>query len=106
MAPAMGHSLEDEDYWEPREAARHVERLSCPYLRLQAESDHAQPGELRHALRMLQGAQRGALPWFQINDHPRGQLPPRVRWIANGQLAANRAILQKLRGLRTVVRSS
>ena len=105
MAPANGHELDDDDYWTPREALRHVHALSCPYIRLQAEWDHAQPGELRHARRMLEKAQDGSLPWFQINDHPRNQLPPRIIWLRSGQLAANRAILRKLSALRTIERN-
>jgi alpha/beta superfamily hydrolase len=104
MAPASGHSLEDDDYWTSREAVCHVGQLSCPYIRLQAEWDHAQPGELRHAYRMIHAAHGGTLPWFQINDHPRNQLPPRVRWIASGQLAAHRAILRKLEALHSLRR--
>jgi hypothetical protein len=105
MAPANGHGLDDEDYWKPREAVQHVAELTCPYIRLQAEWDHAQPGELRHAIRMVQAADAGDLPWFQINDHPRRLLPPRVIWISSGQLAANRAILKKLAGLHNLRRS-
>ena len=104
MAPANGHKLTDDDYWYPREAVRNVPKLSCPYIRLQAEWDHAQPGELRHAQRMMQAAASGNLPWIQINQHPRNEVPPRVMWIGGGQLAANRAILEKLDGLRTVRR--
>lgn len=103
MAPAAGHTLDDEVYWQPREAARHVGRLRCPYVRLQAELDHAQPGETRHAMRMLhaaaEGHAAGRLPWFQINDHPRDLVPPRPHWLRPGTLAANRAIQRKLRVL-------
>lgn len=100
LVPAKGHSLEDEDYWLPREATRHVARLRCPYVRLQAWPDHAQPQELRHAQRMIHAAAKGELPWFQLNDHPRNELPPRPHWLAGGPWAANRAILRKLRTLR------
>ena len=99
MTPAQGHTLDDDVYWRPREAVRHVPRLTCPYVRLQAERDHAQPGELRHATRMIHAAASGSLPWFQLNDHPRGEVPPRPQWLANGHLAANKAILRKIRAL-------
>jgi len=100
LAPAAGHSLDDDDYWHPREPARHVAGLRCGYLRLQAWPDHAQPGEVRHAERMVRAAASGALPWFQINDHPRGSLPPRPNWLGGGPWSANRVILRKLADLR------
>ena len=101
LVPAAGHTLTDEDYWRPREAVRHVGGLRCAYVRLQAWPDHAQPGEVRHAERMVHAAAAGgALPWFQINDHPRRSIPPRPLWLAPGPWAANRAILRKLADLR------
>ncbi len=99
MTPALGHSMEDETWWRPREAVRHVGAMRCPYVRLQAELDHAQPGETRHAMRMLHAAAAGSLPWFQINDHPRGDVPPRPQWLPSGVLAANNALLRKIRTL-------
>ncbi len=100
LTPANGHTMHDEVYWRPREAVRHVGKLDCGYIRLQAEHDHAQPGEVRHATRMVTAAAEGQLPWFQINDHPRGEAPPRPVWMNNGALAANRSILRKLQTLR------
>lgn len=99
MDPALGHGLDDDAYWRPREAVRHVGRLSCPYVRLQAELDHAQPGETRHAMRMMHAAATGSLPWYQINDHRRGEVPARPIWLANGLLASNRSILRKIKTL-------
>lgn len=103
MVPAAGHGLDDDDYWFPREAMRHVGRLRCGYVRLQADPDHAQPGEIRHATRMLNAAAAGEVPWFQLNDHPRGTVPPRPHWLHGGPLAANRALLRKLEALRPAV---
>jgi hypothetical protein len=100
LVPAAGHSLDDDDYWSPREPARRVAGLACGYVRLQAWPDHAQPGEVRHAERLVRAAAAGALPWFQINDHPRGTFPPRPTWLAGGPWNANRAILRKLGDLR------
>lgn len=109
LAPAAGHTLEDDLYWHPREAVRHVGRLRCAYVRLQAEFDHAQPGETRHATRMLHAAARaraeGALPWFQINDHPRDEVPPRPNWLRPGNREANRAILRKIEVLAATERA-
>lgn len=99
MDPAAGHGLDDDDYWRPREAVRHVGQLRCGYVRLQALPDHAQPLELRHAERMMRAAQAGSLPWFQLNDHPRGDVPARPGWLPGGSLGANRAILRKLAAL-------
>jgi hypothetical protein len=100
MTPAAGHGLDDESYWIPREAVRHVGQLRCGYVRLQAVPDHAQPEELRHAQRMVHAASRGELPWFQLNDHPRGDVPSRPAWLRGGNAAANEAILRKLGALR------
>ena len=99
MAPALGHSLEDEVYWQPREATRHVGQLPCPYVRIQSDRDHAQPGELRHATRMIEAAAKGSLPSFRLNEHPPGELPSQPRWIPGGRLNANRALMAELRRL-------
>ena len=93
MVPALGHGLDDDTYWFPREATRHVGQLSCPYVRVQSERDHAQPGELRHAHRMVQAAAAGTLPWFQLNEHGRSEVPERPVWYAGGRGAANRVLL-------------
>jgi hypothetical protein len=95
MAPALGHTLEDEVYWRPREATRHVGDLPCAYVRIQSERDHAQPGELRHALRMIEAAAAGGVP-FRLNDHDEGENPAHPRWIPGGRLAANKALLAQL----------
>jgi len=94
MAPAMGHALTDEVYWKPRESARHVGRLRCGYVRVQAARDHAQPGEFRHAERMIRAAAEGALPWFRINEHPPGEVPPTIDWYPAGRRSANRVLLR------------
>lgn len=96
MVPALGHGLDDDTYWAPREATRHVGRLRCPYVRVQSVRDHAQPGELRHAHRMIQAAAAGTLPWFQLNEHRRNDVPTRPEWYAGGRTAANRELLRWL----------
>lgn len=100
MVPAAGHALADDSYWRPREAVRTVHRLRCGYVRLQANPDHAQPSEVRHAERMIRAASSGNLPFFQINDHPRNEVPTRALWHAGGPFSANTVILRKLRALR------
>ncbi len=107
LVPAAGHTLDDDAYWIPREAVQKLTALRCPYVRLQALPDHAQPHEVRHAMRMARAAERalraGTLPWFQLNDHPRDEVPARPRWLAGGPIAANIAIRRKLRALRQVL---
>ena len=100
MVPAAGHRLDDNAYWHPREAVRTVGQLRCAYVRIQAKQDHAQPGETRHAMRMIRAADSGDLPWFQLNNHARGEIPKNPQWIPNGRLSANQAILKKLKQLR------
>jgi hypothetical protein len=98
MTPAAGHSMEDDVYWRPREAVRHVGQLRCAYVRLQAGRDHAQPGEVRHARRMMRAvsARDATARWFQLNDHPRDTVPERPTWLPSEQLAMNRIILRKI----------
>lgn len=93
LIPALGHALDDESYWQSREGVRHVGELPCGYWRLQAERDHAQPGELRHAERMLQAAQ--GLPWVRINEQE--GLPESITWLAGGRSAANQALLRTIK---------
>ncbi len=99
MAPALGHSLEDEVYWRPREAVRWVGELPCGYLRIQSVRDHAQPGEVRHAARMIQAAAGGRLPWFRLNDHEPGLVPGTPELYPPGRLTANRVLLRWIRQL-------
>jgi dipeptidyl aminopeptidase/acylaminoacyl peptidase len=94
-------AADDETFWAPRSPVRHVGALPCGYVRLQSEQDHARPDEVRHALRMGAAAAAGALPWFQINDHPRGLAPHRPRWLLPGWTVANRALLRKIVSLST-----
>lgn len=101
LVPAAGHALTDDAYWHPREATRHVGQLRCGYVRLQALPDHAQPQETRHAQRMIAAAKAGSVPWFQLNDHPRGEAPARPDWVAGGPWASNQAILRKLKALKS-----
>jgi hypothetical protein len=99
MAPALGHTLDDEVYWRPREAVRWVGELPCGYLRIQSSRDHAQPGEIRHAARMMQAAATGRLPWFRLNDHEPGLVPRSPRLYAPGRSQANKALLRWIRTL-------
>ena len=67
MKPAMGHGLDDEAYWTPREAVRHVGRLPCRYLREQAAVDHAQGEYTTHAVDMVNAAVEGECPEVWLN---------------------------------------
>jgi len=98
-APAMGHKSDDTSYWSAREAVRHVGHMRAGYLRLQADPDHAQPGELEHAMDMLRAANAGGLPWIRLNAHPVGVLPHEPVWLRSGPLAANRALIRALQSL-------
>ncbi|MCB9765773.1 MAG: hypothetical protein H6739_38720 [Alphaproteobacteria bacterium] len=101
MAPAMGRRLDDDFYWHPREGVRHVGQLRCGYVRVQSSRDHAQPGELRHAERMILAASAGALPWFRLNEHEPGEIPSTPRWTPPGRSAANRVLLHWIKRLLT-----
>lgn len=96
LEPAMGHALDDEDYWRPREALRWVGQTGVPYLRYQSARDHAQPGVTGHAMRMIRAAQEGDLPWFQLNDHPRGEVPDAPTWMPGGTRAFRRWLLDRI----------
>lgn len=98
--PSCG--VDDDRWWAERASATLLPGLPCGYVRLQAEEDHRRPGELRHALRALHAAADGGLPWFQINDHPRGERPLRPRWLGLGLLPARRALLDKISALTAV----
>ena len=100
MTPALGHSMSDDVYWHPREAVRHVGQLGCGYWRIQAQPDHAQAEDVRHASRMVAAAAGGSLPWFKLNHHPRNEVPAHPRYFDGGRMAANRAILSVLGQLR------
>ncbi len=104
MIPAMGHGLDDEEYWRPREAVRHVGRIPCPYLREQSVQDHAQGDHTGHAVDMVNAALEGDCPRVELNGvHLTRPLGPRtlpeVAWRAAGRRAANRQLLETLAGL-------
>jgi pimeloyl-ACP methyl ester carboxylesterase len=67
MKPALGHGLDDDEYWMPREAVRHVGRLGCRYLREQAGTDHAQGEYTTHAIDMVNAAVEGEVPEVRLN---------------------------------------
>lgn len=96
MDIGRGHGWEDDAWWEPREPVRTVGHTGVPWIRYQSAIDHAQPGELRHATRMLAAAAAGDLPWFQLNDHTPGEVPVRPRWMPAGTRAARRWILEQV----------
>ncbi len=104
MIPAMGHGLDDEEYWRPREAVRHVGLLGCPYVREQSSSDHAQGEYTGHAVDMVNAALEGGNPRVELNGVPLARpLGPRslreVEWRPPGRLVANRLLLGVIAGL-------
>lgn len=61
-------------YWAEREAVRHIGGFRGRYLRMQAQTDHAQnPGYFRHALEMINAATKpyyggaGSNRWTRMN---------------------------------------
>ena len=92
-------AAEDDTFWQPRSPVLHVGTLPCGYVRLQSEQDHSRPDEVRHALRMGAAAAKGTLPWFQVNDHPRGTAPHRPRWLLPGWAMAHRSLRRKIAAL-------
>jgi hypothetical protein len=97
LVPAMGHSLDDDTYWHPREAVRHLSNITTPYIRYQSVRDHAQPGELRHATRMMTAASEASLPWYQLNSHARSSNPSNPHWGPMGYRAARDYIVETAR---------
>lgn len=94
LEPAMGHKNTDDTYWRPREAVHHVGSIRCPYWRLQADPDHAQPGETQHAADMMSAASQ--LGWYRLNFHAAGHMPAQPTWLKGGRYSSNRALLQAL----------
>ena len=62
------HSPANVAWWQEREAVHYIGKIRVPYLRVQAEVDHAQPpGIVRHALDLLNLATLGDSPWTRLN---------------------------------------
>ena len=99
LAPAAGHAMTSDAYWNAREPARWVGQTGVPYLRLQSQLDHAQPGETRHAERMLAAAATSELPWFQLVGHPRNEVPAEPSYLPPGDRALRAALRATLREL-------
>ncbi len=100
-----GSGPDDATWWADRAPAGMLAALGCPYVRLQAEDDHARPGELRHAHRMMWAAAATGRRDFQINEHPPGEATPRPVWLASGPLAARAALYRKLAVLQPQARA-
>ncbi len=57
----------DDAWWEPREAARHVGRLRCPYHRFQSAWDHVHGADNGLGLEMARAAAAGTCPEVRLN---------------------------------------
>lgn len=91
----FGHYSRERDpspgnmyFWDEREAYLYIGGFRGYYLRLQAEWDHAQPPneffqdpafdhppqwwQNMHAIRMIDAAVRGGVPWVLVNTEPEG----------------------------------
>jgi len=104
MTPAMGCGLDDEGYWRPREAVRHVGRLRCRYLREQASEDHAQGAYTQHAVELVNAALAGDCPHVELNGlrlyKPLGpRTLGRIRWRVPGRCLANKVVLNAVQRL-------
>jgi hypothetical protein len=62
----------DDAAWAEREALTFIPQVSVPYQRLQSEQDHVQPNP-SHAIKMVNAAVRGGVPWVRLNDLPPNQ---------------------------------
>ncbi|GIW06537.1 MAG: hypothetical protein KatS3mg060_1342 [Dehalococcoidia bacterium] len=76
-APA-GHlrnvaSCDDESFWHEREAITFIGSIRVPYLRMQSERDHVQ-ADVFHAIRMVNAAVAGDVPWVRLNNERPNQL--------------------------------
>jgi pimeloyl-ACP methyl ester carboxylesterase len=79
--PAQGQPAPstDDAWWEEREAAPYLQRVTVPYQRVQSTPDHAQ-GHLNHARLMLHSATSeaygglGRSPWTRLNGNEPNQL--------------------------------
>lgn len=76
-------SEENVAFWEERDAINYIGQIQVPYLRLQAEYDHAQPprndGEIeafemapewyrgKHTVDIVNAAVDGGVPWVRVN---------------------------------------
>lgn len=84
----MDPSEANVSWWQEREAINWIGMVSAPYLRLQANWDHAQPPnqeyqtgfsgkpslwyQNKHAVDMINTATRGAAPWTRMNGNDAG----------------------------------
>lgn len=72
------HALTDENYWKQREAVTFLKELNCPYLRIQAAHDHAQPDN-EHCVQCINAVThkryggQGVSPWTRVNDEEMNQ---------------------------------
>lgn len=61
-----GHTTNDEEWWDEREAYRTVRTYPGIYLRLQTELDHVHREDKGHALLMIESATSGAYGGFGV----------------------------------------
>lgn len=62
-------ACDDETYWAGHEALTFISRINVSYQRIQSEVDHVQP-DVTHALKMVNTAIEGGVPWVRLNDLP------------------------------------
>jgi hypothetical protein len=116
-------SVENMSFWDEREAYLYIGGFRGYYLRLQAEWDHAQPPneffqdpafdhppewwQNMHAIRMVNAAVEGGVPWVRVNSEEEGNTvnasydyynaPTWLSgWSANHPDEPNRSILEMI----------
>ena len=105
LPPAARTALaqDPEGFWRHREPLGWIDRVSCPYLRIQGAVDHALgPRGKSGALALVAAASRGRSPEARLNDNPPGRSwrPGQIdslRWAPSSAGALNRLLLRSMR---------
>lgn len=90
----LAYWTQDEAWWAPREAARHVGALRCPYWRFQSAWDHVHGADNGLGLEIARAAATGSCPEVRLNGAPppfsdappgpvllRAQATTMIRWL-------------------------
>lgn len=82
----------DDFFWSQREPVQLIQRLTCGYIRLQADIL-----DYRECRLLLRAAHQTELPWFQLNYHQRNTIPQEPKLLPNTTKDIERAIQIKLK---------
>ena len=83
----LNRSMDDHQFWEPREAIKMIPAIVCPYQRLQSRWDHVHGAQPEIGLEMARSARSGRCPQVWFNDslnpddweRPEGLVSPHLR---------------------------